>query len=166
VSVNKYRPHIFILPEDDANRELANGFQMRVNWSRQIRVLPVAGGWNLVLERFKSEHVTEMNRNPHRFMILLIDFDGREDRVKTAKNIIPGNLADRVFVLGTWTEPEDLREDLGAFEDIGSKLADDCSRGTNATWSHRFLQHNESERQRLRASLCSILYSDSANAFV
>lgn len=26
MSVNKYKPHVLVLPEDDANRQLANGF--------------------------------------------------------------------------------------------------------------------------------------------
>jgi hypothetical protein len=26
MSVNKYHPHVLVLPEDDANRQLANGF--------------------------------------------------------------------------------------------------------------------------------------------
>jgi hypothetical protein len=24
--MNRYQPHVFVLPEDDANRQLANGF--------------------------------------------------------------------------------------------------------------------------------------------
>ncbi len=26
MSVNKYKPHVLILPEDDADRQIANGF--------------------------------------------------------------------------------------------------------------------------------------------
>jgi hypothetical protein len=26
MSANKYKPHVVVLPEDDANRQLANGF--------------------------------------------------------------------------------------------------------------------------------------------
>jgi hypothetical protein len=26
MSVNKYLPHVLVLPEDDANRQMANGF--------------------------------------------------------------------------------------------------------------------------------------------
>ena len=46
MSVNKYLPHLLILPEDDANRELANGFVLNhaVN-SRAVQILPPAGGW-------------------------------------------------------------------------------------------------------------------------
>ena len=35
MSVNKYRPHIFVLPEDDTNLQLANGFHLQVAWTRQ-----------------------------------------------------------------------------------------------------------------------------------
>ena len=66
MSVNKYQPHVLVLPEDDANRQLANGFHLQVAWTRQrqMQVLPVAGGWNEVLNLFKSEHVLEMDRCP------------------------------------------------------------------------------------------------------
>lgn len=59
MSPNRHRPHVLVLPEDDANRELANGFHLQIDLTRQrqMQVLPVAGGWNEVLKRFKSEHV-------------------------------------------------------------------------------------------------------------
>lgn len=130
MSVNKYLPHILVLPEDDANRGLANGFLLDDSIAirrRRIQVLEEAGGWAEVLERFKSDHVIEMDRNPHRFMVLLIDFDGREDRLDIAKAAIPERLTDRVLVLGALTEPEDLRRaNLGSYETIGKTLADEC----------------------------------------
>jgi hypothetical protein len=109
MSVNRYQPHVFVLPEDDANSRLANGFQLEFDALDRMQVLPVAGGWTEVLERFKSDHVGGMDRYPGRFMVLLIDFDGRDDRLAKAKDAIPGRLQDRVFVLRVWTEPEDLR---------------------------------------------------------
>jgi hypothetical protein len=45
MSVNRYKPHVFILPEDGADHELADGFQLHpslVN-SRQIQVMPIVG---------------------------------------------------------------------------------------------------------------------------
>jgi len=104
VSCNKYLPHLFVLPEDDADRVLANGFHVEIGSIRQMQVLPPAGGCNEVLRRFEADHVMDMDRFPHRFIVLLIDFDGREDRIEVAKAAVPGHLADRVFVLGTWTE--------------------------------------------------------------
>lgn len=160
MSVNKYRPHVLILPEDDANRELANGFHLSVDWTQQprMRVLPVAGGWNEVLQRFKSQHVAEMDNYPERFMVLLIDFDGKEDRLISAKAAIPVQLGDRVFVLGVWSNPEALKADLGTYEHIGSAMADDCRKATNTTWGHEFLRHNASELERLRVQVRSILF--------
>ena len=121
-------------------------------------MLRVAGGWNEVLKRFQSEHVIEMERFPERFMVLLIDFDGKRDRLTIAKNAIPGHLADRVFVLGAQSKPEDLRAALGAYERIGQAMADDCRNTTDITWGHELLQHNASELERLRERVCPILF--------
>lgn len=64
MSVNPYRPHVFGLPEDDANTRLANAFHKDVDWSRyrQMQVLPEAGGWNEVLKRFKRDEVDGMEK--------------------------------------------------------------------------------------------------------
>jgi hypothetical protein len=84
MSCNKNVPHVLVLPEDDANRQLARGFHLNVDWDRerQMQVLEVAGGWNRVLNLFESVHIVEMDRCPHRFMILLIDFDDQERRLQ------------------------------------------------------------------------------------
>ena len=114
MSVNKYKPHVLVLPEDDANRVLANGFHLAVGSIRQMQVLRVAGGWHAVLERFKSDELKGMKDWPKLLMILLIDFDGK-DRLDSAKTAIPENLADRVFVLGAWSRPEALKADFGSY---------------------------------------------------
>ncbi len=162
MSVNRYLPHVFVLPEDDANRQLANGFLLDESLAirrRRIQVLEEVGGWTEVLERFKSDHVIEMDCNPHRFMVLLIDFDGREDRLDIAKAAIPDRLTERVFVLGALTEPEALRRaNLGSYETIGLAMAKDCREETDTTWGHRLLQHNASELDRLREHVRPILF--------
>jgi len=61
MSVNHYLPHVLVLPEDDANRQIANGFQLDIS-SRQIQVLPEAGGWIRVLECFTEDHIGAMDR--------------------------------------------------------------------------------------------------------
>ena len=159
MSVNKYQPHVLVLPEDDANRQLLNGFRMDPLLSiRRIGVLPVAGGWNEVLETFDSIHVAEMERCPFRSMILLIDFDGDEDRLSRAQARIPGHLSDRVYILGAWTKPEDLKTALGSYETIGSAMARDCREETETTWGHALLRHNASELTRLREHVRPILF--------
>jgi len=160
VSVNRELPHVLVLPEDDANLRLANEFHINVYWNRQrqLQVLPVAGGWIEVLDQFESVHIAEMYRCPHRFMVLLIDFDGRKDRLKDAHTRIPARLTQRVFVLGALNDPEDLRTALGSYESIGSNLALDCRDGTDTTWGHELLRHNASELGRLNDRIRPILF--------
>jgi len=160
VSVNRELPHVFVLPEDDANLRLANEFHLSVDWNRQrqLQMLPVAGGWMEVLDLFESVHVVEMNRWHHRFMVLLIDFDGRENRLQDAKARIPVHLVERVFILGALSEPDALRNALGSYESIGSAMAQDCREGTDKTWSHALLRHNASELDRLNDRVRPILF--------
>jgi hypothetical protein len=160
MSANKNLPHVLVLPEDDANRQLALGFHLNVDPAkmRSVQVLRVAGGWTEVLKRFESDHVREMQNNPARFMVLLIDFDGKEDRLSQAKAVIPSHLTDRVFILGVLTEPEALRAKLGSYETIGMAMAKDCREDTNETWGHDLLRHNAGELDRLRKHVRPILF--------
>ena len=70
------------------------------------------------------------------------------------------HLQERVFVLGTLSEPEDLRQDLGPYETIGLELAKECQEGVDVIWAHALLRHNTGELQRLRAQVRAILFSD------
>jgi hypothetical protein len=160
MSANKERPHVLVLPEDDANLELANGFHQKIPWNRQrqMQVLPPAGGWSDVIDCFRSEHIADMVRWPTRLLVLLVDFDGRVDRLEVVKAAVPPHLADRVFVIGSWTEPEDLKPTFGSCENIGAAMADDCVDGTNTAWGHELLQHNTNELERMKESLCPVLF--------
>ncbi|MGC2741805.1 MAG: hypothetical protein WA672_01360 [Candidatus Angelobacter sp.] len=160
MSVNKQLPHVIVLPEDDANRQLANGFHKQVDWNRyrQMQVLPEARGWTHVVDDFLAVHIALMDRYPARLMVLLIDCDGEEERLRHIKEKIPGSLAERVFVLGALTEPEALRARLGSYEEIGEKLARDCRENTNETWGDALLEHNAAELARLREYVLPILF--------
>jgi hypothetical protein len=137
---NKYVPHLFVLPEDDASRQIANGFLLSLFSTRQVQVLQVAGGWDHVCKCFVSDHKTAMERYPKRFMILLVDFDGKMSRLDHVKSQIREMLQDRVFVLGAFSTPEALRRaGLGSYEEIGMKLADDCRNGAQMAWGHSLL---------------------------
>jgi len=159
--VNRELPHVLILPEDDANRQLANGFWLKIalERQRQLYVERSVGGWNKVLDTFNDAHVAAMDRTPNRFMILLVDFDGRDDRLGQIRARIPQRLAERVFILGALTDPEALRHDLGSYEQIGSKLAQDCRENKNETWGHDLLRHNAGELARLRQQIVPILFN-------
>jgi hypothetical protein len=160
MSVNNHRPHVFVLPEDDANRQLANGFHLEVGGTRQMQVLPEVRGWPHVLDVFESVHVAGLRRFPERFIVLLIDFDEDTNRLARFQRRIPEDVAGRVFVLGTWSAPERLTARLGnqSCETVGRVLADECRTGRRDTWTHMLLRHNAAELVRLEERVCAILF--------
>jgi len=158
MSVNRYLPHVFILPEDDANRQLAVGFLLGLS-TAQAQVLTEAGGWTRVRDDFASDHVIEMRKYTERFMVLPIDFDGTAGRLESVKSIIPEDLCDRVFILGAKTEPEPLKQaGLGTYERIGVAMANDCRNGTDAIWKHELLRNNQEELARLRQAVYNFVF--------
>jgi hypothetical protein len=165
MSVNRERSHLFVLPEDGADRQLAVEFWAQIDFDRQrqMYVLDEARGWIKVLDLFESVYVAEMDRWPKRYMVLLFDFDG-EDRLNVAKARVPDHLADRVFILGAWTDPQALKAALGPSSRIGSLLATDCREGTDKTWGHELLRHNAGEINRLRRDVTPILFSQGQGA--
>ncbi|MEI8017298.1 MAG: hypothetical protein WCH39_03810 [Schlesneria sp.] len=160
-SVNKYLPHVYVIPEDDADRQIANGFvlhdQVR---STQIQVLPCTGGWSSVLEKFATEYVTHLRNHKNSYVIMLVDFDLEyETRRKHFEEKVPDDLKNRVFVVGPKDEPEVLRQELGSsYEDIGESLAEDCFKGTVAVWDHDHLNHNHPDLQRMLQAVRPILF--------
>jgi hypothetical protein len=160
MSVNKFQTHVFVLPEDDANRQIANGFILDPSLlNRQIQVLRAAGGWSRAVERFKSQYIDGMDRNFFTSMVLLIDFDGHKARLDQVKSEVPERLAERVFVLGALTKPEALRQaGLGSYEEIGLAMAKDCREGTDTIWGHDLLRHNAPELERLLQHVRPILF--------
>jgi hypothetical protein len=161
VSVNVYKPHVIVLPEDDANREIANGFLLDPSINlRNIQVLPPAGGWGKVLDDFLENHVADLRKWPNRYLVLLVDFDGHVDSRSTQfNNQFPGDVQDRVFLLGTKGEPEPLRKQYGdSLENIGKTLAAECYQDETSLWNHCLLAHNAKERTRLNAKVKAILF--------
>lgn len=161
MSVNRHRPHVMLRPEADANLEIANGFHSALDALRvrSLQVLRPAGGWGKVLKQFESIHRAEMERCHERHMILVLDLDRNLARLDEVRNAVPDGLRDRVFVLSTLSEPEDLRPRLGSFESIGQKLARDCRENTSAAWSDILLLHNGPELERLRDRVRPILFA-------
>lgn len=108
-----------------------------------------------VLER---EYLHYLRVYPHAQILLLIDFDHADNRRSACEVAIPEDLRDRVFVIGSWNEPEDIRRDLHiSFERMGTQLADECYRARYDLWTGPHFAHNEAERNRLATALRSIL---------
>lgn len=152
MSVNSARPHLLVIPEDDANRQITNGFVLDLNCNeRAIQVLKPAKGWLKVLETFKTDFLPGMRQYPERRIVLLMDFDGKPaERKSFIEKNIPEDVKNRVFVLGAFSDPENIRSACGKkLEKIGATLAKDCAENKKDFWRHDLLEHNASELDRL-----------------
>ncbi len=161
MSVNNYLPHLLVLPEDKANEELANGFLLDPSIQQnKVRVLPCAGGWSKVLASFEASQIEGLRRFPNRHLVLLVDFDDHvEERTEKFAEAFPADVKDRVFLLGTKTEPEPLRKQMRkSLEQIGKALAAECRLDEETTWKHDLLAHNTDERKRLNATVKGFLF--------
>jgi hypothetical protein len=161
MSINKHRPHLIVLPEDDANRQIANGFILNSNINqRAIQVLPPAGGWQKTIDAFIKNHAPTMRQFLERRMVLLIDFDQKDNRFEYVTGQIPEDLSERVFILGVQSEPENLRKSLQkSYENIGESLAVDCVENSNQFWEHELLKHNQPELERMISDIKPYLFT-------
>lgn len=158
MSENKFQDHIYFLPEDDANKDILNGLIVKLS-TNQIRVLNVAGGWSKAIEQFKSTHVQNLRRYTVRHFVLVIDIDKSETRIKDFLNEVPVDLSERVFILGTWSEPEELKAKLQCnYEKIGNQIAEECKNDSIDFWNHELLKHNMDELRRLNLVMKKIIF--------
>jgi hypothetical protein len=165
MSVNRERPHVLVLPEDQANREIVNGFIKNTSVDqRRIQVVKNLGGWKRVCEEFENVYVPKLNENQNSHVVLLIDFDGRPERRSQVEHLIPEDLRDRSFVIGVLSQPEKLKADTRlTFEEIGRELEEDCPRKPNGIWNHELLKHNAAEVDRIWKTLGPILLPSKAD---
>ncbi len=127
--MNKYAFHIYVIPEDDADRQIADGFVLHHEvTTARIQVMPLARGWRNVLKTFQDEYIQTLRNYSQAHVVMLIDFDGHvETRKAEFDQAIPDDLKARVFVLGSKNDPETLKRSLNiSFEEIGESLANDC----------------------------------------
>jgi hypothetical protein len=161
MGVNKERPHLVVIPEDEANLQLVNGFigYFAVN-SRQLGLESPAGGWMPALTLFRSDYITYLRKHRQGYVVILIDFDGQGDaRRATCEEEVPDDLKGRVFVLGTRDEPEALRREIKqSLESIGESAARDCAQNHTHFWGHDHLTHNLTELARLLPIAHPILF--------
>jgi len=162
--IDRYQPHVLVLPEDDANRQIANGFKLNLEFkkSNSLRILPPAGGWVKVVEAFNNDQVNDVQKYGERRIILLIDFDNHfPERLDYIKSRIPDGISERVFVLGALSDPQELKTRMArkGLEEIGKSLAQDCSENTQRIWGYEMLRHNRSELDRLILSVKPILFT-------
>ncbi len=172
MSVKNDKPHLYVIPEDEADRQIALGFETHYEIDhRRIQVLPPAGGWKKVADACRDEYVPLLQKFPHAYVVMVIDFDEKdiENRRACCMQEIPDEIADRVFILGSSHRPEILRtllqrefKAIRGYEAIGSALADDCHAGTDTYWNHIHLRHYAAERSRMEQAVKEFLFKSRA----
>ncbi len=111
-----------------------------------------------------EEHSSQLASYPHRHVLLIVDFDQNDSRLEAVLEGIDDSVRSRVFVLGCWSEPEDLKKaNLGSYEKVGRKLARECCDGEQDVWKHPLLAHNRSELERLDEALGVVIFPRSFN---
>ncbi len=158
MALNRHRPHLLVLPEDDATRSLANGFVDASTGPMQVLV-PVRG-WPHVLAEFKRSYVEHLRKYSQGHLVLLIDFDDDfPNRLAYFQSQMPVDVADRVYVLGALTEAETLQRQTGKkLGPLGVALADECRNNTQTLWNCAQLQHNQQELARLIVQVKPFLF--------
>ncbi len=166
MSGNREKPHVIVLPEDEANEKIAIGFTLSLNINaRSIIIDKFAGGWRKVVSKFTTQLVPEMRKYRACIVLLLIDFDcyegcSHKERLHRVTCDIPDDLKNRVFVLGVLSEPEKLKTKCRkSFEQIGEILADGCPDNKNELWMDELMKHNEDELSRILLSVRPFLFS-------
>jgi hypothetical protein len=157
--VNNYRDHLLVVPEDDANKDLAVGFQKTVpRGPNAMYVERPAGGWPSTRDRLRGLFGT-MRKFPARRVLVLVDFDDTETRRADVLREVPNDLRDRIYLLGVWSEPESLQKVLNHLsrETIGETLAQECLNDQEILWTHALLAHNAPELARLRREVLPFL---------
>jgi hypothetical protein len=162
MSPDKFNFHVLVLPEDDADRQIANGFinHYSVN-NGAIQLLPSGKGWRKILDDVNTVYGPTMQNLPHRMLVLVMDFDNDRERLTYVRTQIPEALQSRIFVLGVIHDPESLRRGIKrtkTLEEIGEALAQECADNQQTFWNHELLRHNQPELKRLILSVKPFLF--------
>jgi hypothetical protein len=162
MSFDKYRPHLWLIPEDRANSQLANGFVLHDSVdSRRMTIDREADGWPKALSFLAERGVRMAQQYPKLYILMLIDFDNIVDRRILFEEKIPDGLKPRVFVIGSRIEAEDLKREFGmSLEQIGMRIAQECSEDRPDLCKHPLLDHNREELERMKAVVRPFLFPE------
>ena len=161
MKIDRLKPHLLVLPEDDAWRQIVNGFLQEASVNQNsLQVLDLARGWSKAFDSITDFYAVRMRKYPECRIVLLIDFDHDTGRLEKNKNKIPADLSDRVFVIGVLSkEPKDLCKETGMnLEKVGEELAKNCTDNIPGLWDHELLRHNKPELERIILSVKSFLF--------
>ena len=159
MSVNRNQEHLLILPEDKACGDIVAAFIANVEerFSRKAQLLSPAGGWRHAIEQVSSDD-NDLGSYPMRHLLLVIDFDDHAERRNEIEAAIPQQLSNRVYIVGSLKEAEDLKPVFGRYELVGEALWKACMDQTNDPWEHELLAHNLPEVKRLMPIVQRLLF--------
>ena len=166
--MNEYKPHLKILCEDEINQNFAKVFILGLNnhqlLSPQIETIKdVTGGWNKAVNDLNEVWLEQLRQNNHLFLLILIDSDGRSNRLNEILSAIPEEFKERVFIMGCLHEPEILKQQShSAIKQMNKKekVSDEAvgkvlfqhykNNPKNNLWYSDELKHNADEIERLK----------------
>jgi hypothetical protein len=161
MGVNRQKKHLVVLTEDSPYRSIMNGVKISLNTNDiYIDVKDPCGGWSKVFEALESNLIL-LNRYPKCHILLLIDFDDKNEgaetnfkkRIAKFNKVVSQTYKNRVFILGTnYKESEALKKEFATpnFENIGEKLVNGCPNGDLKYWQNIHLECNLPEIKRMR----------------
>ncbi|MEY3221932.1 MAG: hypothetical protein RLZZ203_788 [Cyanobacteriota bacterium] len=163
MSPNDYRPQLIVLVEDDAHRQIVNGFCLDLNVAiDRIHLLQEARGWVNVKDEFKEKYIQKLRQNINKHILLIIDRDVYQNREIHVRECIPEDIKNRVFILVFNPNPETLKDNKKdiqkSFKNIGKALAKACSERENGLWEHPVLLDNKPELERMILSVKLFLF--------
>uniref|UniRef100_A0A7C4W7H2 DUF4276 family protein n=1 Tax=Desulfatirhabdium butyrativorans TaxID=340467 RepID=A0A7C4W7H2_9BACT len=159
MSVNRYRPHLVVVMEDDSYRQLVNGAKLYARFSHNhIDARKLLGGWTKVLDGIdeEGELLKELRRFTHMHLLLLIDFDNQYDRRYEIfrERCQKADCYNRSFLLGIdHDQAEDLKHtQRNSFESLGKELVEGCldPECPNSAWNEEHLRCNQTEIERMK----------------
>lgn len=158
-AVNKFKPHLFIVPEDEADERIANGFQLHLEVAGEVQIMPAAGGWKKVINTILVEYVPILKSNGNAHVIGIIDCDNDSERIAKQLATFPADLRERIFVIGANANPEVFKNAVKMkFEQIGEKLAAECFSDQFELWNHEMLSYAAGEVVRAKNTLRTFLF--------
>ena len=126
--MNKNKPHLVIVPEDEAWATLTRGFFM-ARAEGNIKVDRTCGGYNKEMTHFKDKLQPKMASNPNMHVLLLVDFDRKfASRMTNFTQLVYPDYNKRAFMVGCKDEIQNLNTEYGGgkLEDLGQTMGNIC----------------------------------------
>jgi len=153
LSVNRGKPYLLIIPEDDDDRAFAEGARGALP-AMNVKIVANSNGWPKIEKLLAGVYNKRLRANANEHLLILIDFDTKgQKRYDKVFGWVPEDVKDRVFIIGPEKEPKDLKKSLKlkmSFWQMGDQLVSDCDeQQINPLWDHDMLSHNKPEFRRL-----------------